>query len=239
MKKIHLHLLLVLWTVLLLWPMTTMQPRSFFKKVFKAVRNPIAKTLVKRTIKPPVTALTNFNRRNVQVVQQTAEHIVDINLDNFHTVQKGNFYRCKQLSAEKLEGYVEKYSIKTIINLRGENDTDWWHQERELVDKLGIHMINIHMSAQSLPSKENVEQALHAFDTAERPILTHCQAGADRTGLVSALWVLDQQKKDKSRAKAQLSIFSGHVSYQYPSMKKFINMWQGRDWVLNEYNPKF
>ena len=34
--------------------------------------------------------------------------------DNFHTVEKGKFYRCKQLSAKNLAKYIDSYAIKTI-----------------------------------------------------------------------------------------------------------------------------
>ena len=44
--------------------------------------------------------------------------------DNFHVVEKGKFYRSQQLSPEKLGHYLKKYNIKTLINLRGDNEHD-------------------------------------------------------------------------------------------------------------------
>ncbi len=45
-----------------------------------------------------------------------------------------------------------------------------------------------------------------------KPLLVHCSAGADRTGLVSALYELDRGQPPKVAVK-QLSIFYGHFPW--------------------------
>ena len=156
--------------------------------------------------------------------------------DNFHTVENGQLYRSKQFSAKKLKKYIYKYGIKTVVNLRGINDDGWWYAERDLCKEMGIKLFNIPMSAKQLPTKKQIEKILDIFDNAPRPILTHCRGGADRTGMISGLWALDQQHRCTKNALKQLSVLYGHIKPQYPHMDNFIKMWQGRSWFFNEYD---
>ncbi|MFA6527459.1 MAG: hypothetical protein WCT20_03485 [Candidatus Babeliales bacterium] len=68
--------------------------------------------------------------------------------------------------------------------------------------------------------------------------MVHCYAGVDRTGEVSALWALDQQKKSNDRARKQLSIWYGYNASRFPAKDFLIKIWQGREWFAKEYDPK-
>lgn len=158
-------------------------------------------------------------------------------LNNFHVVQPGVLYRSAQLSPQFLEAMIRKHNIKTIINLRGNNEHKrWWQKEKKLAEKLGISLYNIRMTATYLPSKQNLLTLLKIYQQAPRPILIHCYSGADRTGEAAALWVLDQQKKDKKTALKQLSLRYGHVEWMHPAKRFFINLWQGRQWLISDYD---
>lgn len=158
--------------------------------------------------------------------------------DNFHTVQPGALYRSGQLSSQKLAKYIQKLGIKSIINLRGKNaDKRWWQEEHACAKRFGVHFFNISMSAQRLPYKQELIQLLQLYDHAPRPILIHCQGGADRTGEAAALWILDQQKKSKQEALKHLSLKYLHIAYRKPYKKFFIEtVWQDRSWLLTAYN---
>ncbi len=161
-------------------------------------------------------------------------------LDNFYVVQNNQIYRSKQLSGKTLQYYIEKYEIKTIINLRGENPgKDWWEKENNVAQNNQINFINIALSAAILPSKENIIKLLHSYDNATGPILIHCQGGADRTGMAAALWKLYKEKTNKKTATKELSIKFGHRKFKKTkAMDFFIDKWQGKEWLLNSYNPK-
>lgn len=49
------------------------------------------------------------------------------------------------------------------------------------------------------------------FDRIEKPFLLHCKSGADRAGLVSALWLLDQEGATIAQARAMLSFRYVHL----------------------------
>jgi protein tyrosine/serine phosphatase len=157
---------------------------------------------------------------------------------NFHTVQADALYRSAQLSPSFLKLMIKKLNIKTVINLRGINKhKKWWQREDRLLRLLGIKFYNISMSALHLPDKKNLLQLLQIYKDAERPILIHCSAGADRTGEAAALWLLEEQKKNKNIAIQQLSIKYGHLRFKYPAKRFFINLWQGKGWLIKKYNP--
>ena len=48
---------------------------------------------------------------------------------NFHAITEGEAYRSAQLRGDKLEYYIRRYNIKSILNLRGTNpDSDWYRK---------------------------------------------------------------------------------------------------------------
>jgi len=157
--------------------------------------------------------------------------------DNFSVVQTGALYRSAQLSAHRLNDYIQNYGIKTIINLRGKHpEQRWWQKEQAVAKRNNVNLLNIPTSAKTMTSKKNICAILDAFDHAPRPILVHCQAGIDRTGEVAALWVLDQQKKSKTEARKQLSLWHGHI--RHPKKDLLIKIWRGREWFYHEYDPQ-
>lgn len=159
--------------------------------------------------------------------------------DNFHSVESGVIYRCSQLSHQRLKRYIRCVGIKTIINLRGENQSmEWWRNERALAMEFNIHFYNIAMCARTLPSKDNLLKLLSIYEAAPRPILLHCYSGADRTGEAAALWVIAQQKKSKEIALKQLSLRYGHLKFRRPAKHFFINLWESKEWLIHSYNPK-
>lgn len=159
--------------------------------------------------------------------------------DNFYEVEKNTFFRSKQLYHKRLTYYLKRFKIKTVINLRGTNThATWWHQEKQAVLTHGAHFYNIDMCSKHIPHKHNLTKLLHLYQHAQRPILLHCNGGADRTGEATAIWLLDQQKKDKKTALKQLTLKYGHIKSLSPSKRFFISLWQGRKWALSTYNPK-
>jgi hypothetical protein len=48
---------------------------------------------------------------------------------NFHPVTPGEAYRSAKLDSAKLEHYIKKYSIKSIVNLIGEDPRKAWYRE--------------------------------------------------------------------------------------------------------------
>ncbi|MFA5074835.1 MAG: tyrosine-protein phosphatase [Candidatus Babeliales bacterium] len=176
--------------------------------------------------------LSDFNKKNVNSLKEV--------FDNFYVVEKNKLYRSKQLDAKTLKFYINKFGIKTVVNLRGENkNRRWWQREYQVTQDLGINFFNIPMSAMWLTSKENLIQLLNIYDNQNLyPILVHCQGGADRTGEAAALYVLEKQCKGKKEALNQLSIKFGHRRHKNSAKDFLIEIWRGRKWLMEEYDPR-
>jgi protein tyrosine/serine phosphatase len=136
---------------------------------------------------------------------------------NFHTVIAGQLYRSAQPTSAQLERYVRDHGIETVINLRGENTADWYRQEIATSEKLGIKHIDFRMSASQELDPERAAELVAVMKSAPKPILIHCQAGADRSGLASALYSHWVAQKSEHFAEGQLSFYYGHVGLPYVS----------------------
>ena len=158
--------------------------------------------------------------------------------NNFYTVEAGQLYRSKQLNKKDLNSVIQKYGIKTILNLRGPNQGKKWYDIETIVAKQNnIYHFDIPFSAVRLPSKENIQALIFFYQYAPKPIYIHCAGGADRTGLASAVWLL-LKGKTKKEAKKQLSGKFHHIMPETKPMDIFIDIWQSRNWALNEYDPE-
>jgi protein tyrosine phosphatase (PTP) superfamily phosphohydrolase (DUF442 family) len=159
-------------------------------------------------------------------------------LNNLHEVEKGKFYRSAQMSSKDFEKTIDKLGIKTVINLRGESTSKWWPKEKEITSRLGVEFINLKMSAQRYPHKHDLIGLLDAYRDAERPILIHCQGGADRTGEASAIYKMLYMGKTLKKSLKQLRIKFRHLKWRYPAKRDFIkNVWKGEEWAYNQYDP--
>jgi protein tyrosine/serine phosphatase len=133
--------------------------------------------------------------------------------DNFHTVRAGELYRSAQPSPAEIADYQKEYQIRTIINLRGASKgSPWYDAEIAESRKLGITHIDFGMSASRELTQTQAADLIAILERAKKPVLIHCKAGADRTGLASALYLAAVRKQGEAAAEAQLSFRFGHIS---------------------------
>lgn len=135
---------------------------------------------------------------------------------NFHTVSPGRVYRSGQMNATALNKAITEHGIKTIINLRGSGvDSDWYRQETNTARLLGAQHYDFNLSAGREVDDAMMEQILAVMESAPKPVLIHCKNGADRSGLVGALYLYSLEGKTASEADRQLTVFYGHVPYLF------------------------
>lgn len=135
---------------------------------------------------------------------------------NFHPVIAGELYRSSQPSATNIAEFQKQYGIKTIINLRGYNSGHHWY-DKEVAEakELNIDHIDFHMSSGRELTQAQAAQLVEIMRDAPKPILIHCQAGADRTGLASALYLAAIAKTNEATAEGQMSIIYGHLPFSF------------------------
>ena len=137
---------------------------------------------------------------------------------NFHTVIAGELYRSAQPTPAQLESYVRDYGMQTVVNLRGRSPkATWYADEIATAERLELRHIDFRMSASKELSPEEAEQLVAILKAAPKPLLIHCQAGSDRSGLVSVLYSHEIAGIDEETAERQLSVAFGHVGIPYLS----------------------
>jgi protein tyrosine phosphatase (PTP) superfamily phosphohydrolase (DUF442 family) len=125
---------------------------------------------------------------------------------NFGEVQRGRIYRSGQMPASALSRTIRDQGIKTVLNLRGSNKDDWYSAERRATLDAGATQVDIAMSSCIWMSRAQLRTVVQTLDTAQYPMLIHCQWGAERTGLVSAFAELLRPGSTLDAARAQFSV---------------------------------
>lgn len=133
--------------------------------------------------------------------------------NNFHTVVAGSVYRSAQPSRTDLEKYHQQLGIRSVVNLRGINaNARWYRDEVNTTKSLGIELINFAMSAKHRMSQARARELIQVLARAPKPMLIHCNGGADRTGLAASLYLAGVAKIPEEEAEGQLSILYGHFA---------------------------
>ncbi len=157
-----------------------------------------------------------------------AAYIITVNLQgNFHTITPGEAFRSGQPDGARLAQYVDRYKIRSVLNLRGSHAGESWYEDEVAASaRLNLAHYDVSLSATHELTDAEVRQLMEIFNTAPRPILIHCQAGADRSGLVAAMWKVVVDKMPKSEAKKQLSLKYGHIALgEKRAMDSFFEKW--------------
>jgi protein tyrosine/serine phosphatase len=132
---------------------------------------------------------------------------------NFHVVVPHQLYRSAQLTPRELRGYIRDYEIKTVINLRGPNPrSGWYRDELAVTQEMGVTHVDFGMSARHILGPARAEKLVAIMRAAQKPILVHCEGGADRSGLVSAIYVGEIAREGEQAAEDQLSLLYGHFA---------------------------
>lgn len=126
--------------------------------------------------------------------------------DDIRPVIDKKVYRSGQLEGHQLEQAIKAYGLKTIFNLRGENDgTGWYNTEKRIAESHGVSLHDFPFNASTLPSVLPLLELLDRLDTVSPPLLVHCQHGVDRTSFVSALILALEENVPYETAMKQIS----------------------------------
>lgn len=170
---------------------------------------------------------------------------------NLHIVLPGRIYRCAQPTPQMLTKLVQRFGIRTVVNLRGccVPYSRYMDEARSTHD-LNISQEDICLSAYRLPSASEMRRLVEVLDRSEHPILLHCRRGADRTGLVAAVCQLLYTDTDLAGARRQMGPRFGHVAMGHTAnLDLFVQQYEDwlrqtgqvhspaelRRWILQEY----
>jgi protein tyrosine phosphatase (PTP) superfamily phosphohydrolase (DUF442 family) len=149
--------------------------------------------------------------------------------DNLHAVLPGRVYRCNQLSPAGLERTIRALGIRTVVNLRGCCDNqEWYLDECRVTHSQDVAQEDVCLSAGRLPAVAEIHRLVEALDRAEKPLLFHCQRGADRTGLAAVMVKLLYTDSSLARARWQLGLRYGHLALGRPAnLDWFFDLYAG------------
>jgi protein tyrosine phosphatase (PTP) superfamily phosphohydrolase (DUF442 family) len=117
-------------------------------------------------------------------------------LPNLHRVTDW-LYRGAQPTTEGMR-QLQAMGIHTVVDLRA------YHDDSKLWKGTGLTLVRIPVHTAD-PRIEQVAEFFNVLgDPAQRPIFVHCQHGADRTGLMIALYRIAGQGWTKERAIAEM-----------------------------------
>jgi protein tyrosine/serine phosphatase len=135
-------------------------------------------------------------------------------VENVHDVVPGTVVRSAQLSPSRLQRLIEDRKIASVLNLRGEHlGADWYDRERAVTQKEHVEQIDFGLSGSRELSAEQADALVRLMKSAPKPMLIHCQAGADRTGLASALYLYAIERDTPERAGEALSVRYHHFKF--------------------------
>jgi protein tyrosine/serine phosphatase len=134
-------------------------------------------------------------------------------------VTPGRFYRSGQMTAAGLRETIERYGIKTVINLQHENPNPhmperWLGKptttEKELCEELNVRYRLL--TPDILPQPNDLTKQPPAVteylavldDETAYPVLIHCKAGLHRTGRLTAIYRMEYEGWDVREALREL-----------------------------------
>jgi protein tyrosine phosphatase (PTP) superfamily phosphohydrolase (DUF442 family) len=162
---------------------------------------------------------------------------------NFWPVAPG-VWRSNQPTHRRFEKYAAM-GIKTVINLRGEDKRAQYLFERESCEALGLTLIDAKLWAREAAPRRRIVAVIDALRSAEKPLMFHCKSGADRAGMVSAMYLLIFENAPLALAKKQLGIKYAHLTFTKTGVQGYVlDIWGARqslgeigfeDWIRSEY----
>lgn len=164
---------------------------------------------------------------------------------NFDEIAPGAF-RSNHPTRGRFKAYADR-GIRSILTLRGGEDRPHHLFELEACRDFGLAFHCVPMSARHAPQVAQLTAVFDVLDRIERPFLMHCKSGADRTGLVSALYLLHYENTPLAQAQRQLSFRYVHLRRTKTGILDFFLDTYARqteatgigirDWITTDYNP--
>lgn len=183
---------------------------TLLKQTRKAVRLGTMRLRQSLVEKSPAWARDRFGRPAAYLELMLVDHgIFRIFYLNRHQITK-DAWRAAQPSPKDIRR-IAREGVRTIVNLRGPRDCSSYALEQEACAKRGIKLVNYQVRSRAAPTAAEIKGAKTLFEEVEYPILMHCKSGADRAGLMSALYMHFREGRPIEEAKGQLSLRYGHI----------------------------
>lgn len=163
---------------------------------------------------------------------------------NFAEVAPG-VYRSNHPSPKMLEKY-KTLGIKTVLNLRGNDQHSAWILESDTCERLDLDLRVSKIYPRRTAEREELLTLIDTLRTLPKPFLMHCKSGADRAGFASALYLAVVANVPVAEAKKQLSARFLHFGFTSTGILDHIfEVYEARaaqspismeEWIATEYD---
>ena len=160
-------------------------------------------------------------------------------VSNFHTVSAFNKKENRYLyrgakpdfnNDELLNEFKEK-NIKLVIDFRNEKSSSVKDlmKEREIFTKNGIKYVNFPMESGDIPDKKTYNKFQEIINKYKKDgsIFIHCKSGIDRTGVMSAMYQMENNHKTKQQV-YEIMKDCGYNIYHQQKYKKLTKFMEGK-----------
>lgn len=162
---------------------------------------------------------------------------------NKHANEATGFVRSAELDGKAMTAAIRQHNIRSVVRLVGTegNDAASYQEEAAACEAQGVKHFVAKMAATRLPWRSELRRLFEVLDNIAgdpslQPVLIHCSAGSDRTGLVSVIWMHDYKGVSYAEARKQLAWDKYmHVRFgEAGEMTDFLSMYE----AFVESNPR-
>ena len=131
------------------------------------------------------------------------KYVYDMNINhNFETITEGKVYKSGVIPPDELKDYINKYQIKSVVDLRMPGTDDIVLNPEKLGELLAekqtvakIEGVNYFSNpSEQVPSEKNISVFNKIMDNkANYPVLIHCYHGTGRAELYSAIYRIEYE----------------------------------------------
>lgn len=118
-------------------------------------------------------------------------------IPNLHQITP-RIYRSAQPTTEGMR-HLNELGIHTVISFRH------YHDDQKMLKGTGIRLVRIPIDTWDIRDEQVIATLRELRRNDDGPFLIHCQHGADRTGLMSAMYRIVVEGWDKQRAIEELT----------------------------------
>ena len=145
------------------------------------------------------------------VLVLVGKYVYDMNINhNFETITEGKVYKSGVIPPDELESYINKYHIKSVVDLRFPGTGDDVNNpeipaeltaEKEAISKIkGVQYFN--NGSDQVPAQKNLDKFFQIMDNkANYPVLIHCYHGVGRAEMYSAIYRIEYENLTNEEAR--------------------------------------
>ena len=143
---------------------------------------------------------------------------------------------------------LARRGIRTVVSLRGGQSFGSLPLEIEACREAGVHFETFVMRSRAIPTKDEIRAMKALFRRLEYPVLFHCKSGADRAGMMAAMYLVLHEGRTVAEARRQLHLRFGHVRHGKTGvLGAFFDAYERdhpdgavplSEWVETRYDPK-